>query len=457
MKVKQFVKLISKDEGSGLILALMTLMVLSILGASLGVITIGSYKLGDINRDDNSAYYIAEAGANAAYDELQSTVNATYNNSFTETSFFESLEFKLQNNSEPTIYRRYYFENQFGELPEATVTIEKSGLGSSREYLIKSVGTIGQRKRTLDKNVTVTWIDKSNGEIGSSFPDITTTVAKSKMTIDNNVELTGAVHIDSEEAQLFIGNNVVMNAKVYLHPDADKENSVKWLNEDKSEIVVENRESPLDWRVYRELLASFPDFPDSSSNDEWSSVIETNGEVKTFVFDDLSLNHNLQINGGGKVNVFVKNSLSMGNVNINYGNNADQLQIFYSGVNSVKINETNFNGTLFLNQADLEIDKKPVLKGLIISGGAIVDLGKGVTLDALIIAPDAKITLGNSSNNNHIRGIIIGDEVYLVNNLKLDFSDHYLKNFPLKLPDTGSDGSDSGGGELIVTEPGVEK
>ncbi|MDZ7835806.1 MAG: pilus assembly PilX N-terminal domain-containing protein [Alkalibacterium sp.] len=62
---------IKNEEGSGLVLALMTLLVLSVLGASLGAVTVGSFKLGDVNRDDTSAYYIAEAGANMAYEEME--------------------------------------------------------------------------------------------------------------------------------------------------------------------------------------------------------------------------------------------------------------------------------------------------------------------------------------------------------------------------------------------------
>lgn len=467
MKVKKFVKLTRNDEGSGLVLALMTLMVLSVLGAALGAITIGSFKLGDINRDDNSAYYIAEAGANMAYDELQIKVNDTYNKPHTEDGFHLTNDTFVKDNFKPKIYDA--FDPQFGEDPEASVTIEIIDNENSKDYQITSIGKIGQRTRTVEKNVTVTWSDNSNGGIGSSFPDITTTVAKSKMTIDNGVELTGAVHIDSEAPNsLFIGNKVVMDSIVYMHPNADKETSIDWQNEKQSGVTVENRAEPLDWEVYEKLLLSFPTFPDASVSDEWSNVIETNGGVKNFVFDDLSLNEDLQIIGGGRVNIFVKNSLSMGEANINLNGNADQLQIYYSGNASVNIYKSNFKGSLFLKQSDLLVSNHPLLNGLIISGGDIVNLGGGVILDALIIAPNASVTLSNSSNNNSIQGIIIGDKVHLVNNLKLDFDDYYLENFPLKLPDPESDGSGSGegtegdsgsgsgGGDLITTEPGIE-
>lgn len=74
MKKDKHINIFKKEDGAGLVLALMVLMVLAVLGVAVAGVTIGSHKLGDISRDSNSAYYIAEAGANLAYDEIESGV-----------------------------------------------------------------------------------------------------------------------------------------------------------------------------------------------------------------------------------------------------------------------------------------------------------------------------------------------------------------------------------------------
>ena len=86
------IKHLREDEkGSGLVLTLMVLLVLSVLGVSIGALTLGSYRLSDANRDDTSAYYVAEAGAVAAYESIQSQVLGAYESNATEGSFYDHV------------------------------------------------------------------------------------------------------------------------------------------------------------------------------------------------------------------------------------------------------------------------------------------------------------------------------------------------------------------------------
>ena len=80
MNKEKLTKTLRNEDGAGLVLALMVLMVFAVLGVAVGAVTIGSHKLGDISRDNNSAYYIAEAGANLAYKEIEIGVMDAYNN-----------------------------------------------------------------------------------------------------------------------------------------------------------------------------------------------------------------------------------------------------------------------------------------------------------------------------------------------------------------------------------------
>ena len=78
MNREKLTKIFKKEDGAGLVLALMVLMVLTVLGLTVAGVTIGSHKLGDTSRDSNSAYYIAEAGANLAYEEIKNSVMPAY-------------------------------------------------------------------------------------------------------------------------------------------------------------------------------------------------------------------------------------------------------------------------------------------------------------------------------------------------------------------------------------------
>lgn len=76
--MRQTKRFLVEESGSSLVYTLLVLTVLSILGISIGMVTLGSYQLGLNNRESTSTFYIAESGANLAYAEITSMVNETY-------------------------------------------------------------------------------------------------------------------------------------------------------------------------------------------------------------------------------------------------------------------------------------------------------------------------------------------------------------------------------------------
>ncbi|NLC40394.1 MAG: hypothetical protein GX763_05700, partial [Clostridiaceae bacterium] len=131
MSRKAIKNLLKKEDGAGLVLALMVLMVFAILGIAVAGVTVGSHKLGNISRDSNSAYYIAEAGANLAYEGIKNGVMPAYENSSNdETIYFNNIAGMIAAFN-PKEYAEETFETQFGDQPKATITIsdpkEKDG------------------------------------------------------------------------------------------------------------------------------------------------------------------------------------------------------------------------------------------------------------------------------------------------------------------------------------------
>ncbi|MPM17095.1 hypothetical protein SDC9_63479 [bioreactor metagenome] len=156
------IKHLREENGSGLVLTLMVLLVLSVLGISIGTLTIGSYRLGAANRDATSAYYVAEAGAVTAYEEIQSQVLGVYNKNATEAAFYESISSMVS--ALPKL-SSVDFKPQFGSKPIATITTARQ---DEKNYIITSTGEVDGKKRTVAKKFTVNWIEKNTGSGGGS-------------------------------------------------------------------------------------------------------------------------------------------------------------------------------------------------------------------------------------------------------------------------------------------------
>ena len=144
------IKHLREDEkGSGLVLTLMVLLVLSVLGVSIGTLTLGSYRLSDANRDDTSAYYVAEAGAVAAYEEIQSEVLSAYENNATAGSFYNNVSTIVNGQKGKSAID---FGEQFGTEPTATIETAQKDL---KTYTIISTGEVDGKKRIVTKQFTV--------------------------------------------------------------------------------------------------------------------------------------------------------------------------------------------------------------------------------------------------------------------------------------------------------------
>lgn len=200
-KNKRKLKLI-KEEGSGLVLALMVLLVLSVLGASLGVVTIGSLQLSTVNRDSNSAYYIAEAGANMAYEELKGSARKSFENSENSTDFYTGInsdmkEFFIEKNYDKNIFTR-----QHGNFPTAKVKLTKEDTGDTRKYKIQSTGEVGGKERTVEKPVEIIWKPLDiQVEDPLSIPKGAAVIIKKDIEMNSsNVKIIGDLYIEEKNS-----------------------------------------------------------------------------------------------------------------------------------------------------------------------------------------------------------------------------------------------------------------
>lgn len=368
-------KILQKENGSGLVLTLMVLVVLSVLGSALGVVTVGSYRLGDINRDSTSAYYIAEAGANMAYEELKEIVQSAYEDpdSVSDQTFYRKIKFDFTN------FNKEYsteFKIQSGEQPEAIVTIEgPRSEGEKEKYTIVSRGKISNKTRKVEKILEVSWVDK---EI---IPDDTFPINIDDSVITFNNQLIRKNHFDVKGKIRHDGTGLV--------------SSTSGLN------IVEDKN--INWENYSTQFEKFipTEFTDQRGEVSGQEKLHFEGDtlierlvpgkntqisfdedVLNLVVKDLYIdNHfkSLSITGSGKINLFVTEELTFHNganseIKFNGDGTANKLNIFYSGKSDLEFKgKFTFKGGLFIKDQNAYFRNHATIHGNIISGGQIIE------------------------------------------------------------------------------------
>lgn len=278
MEEKQMTKFFKNEEGSGLILSLMTLLVLSVLGVSLGTISLGGHRLSGVNRDSSSAYYIAEAGANMAYEEIEKIVTEAYAVSSNKDAFESILNEQIPENFKK--YESGVFSTQFGKQPEADIRVYYESNENIREYTIDSKANIGNHNRTAQKKVTVNWVSKDTGGGGTlpSLPSGTSLIAKNSVKMIGGATIHNDIYIDSNVPYpITIEGGARRPSGTTFYNSPLNEFNIYNLPENYAhidEIKVDESEFVIPWNQYENIVTSFPDielhssypsFPDSTT------------------------------------------------------------------------------------------------------------------------------------------------------------------------------------------------
>lgn len=451
MMKRKWSQILKREEGSGLILALMTLMVLSVLGISLGMITVNGFRLSHINRDSTSVYYIAEAGANQAFEDIRSGVMGIYSEETNSSEFLNKVE-----NQYLGLTKVYTdFEPQNGKMPQATIEVVEGE--EDNDYILRSTGTIGNASRTVEKPFGVNWVEKrKTGDYLVDTPFDATVVVKNLISIGSNSVIKGLNEGEPGSIFYFAENSIEMQGnmndlRINLHIPEAASSPIRH-NPPRVNIIREN--DFINWDNYTQFLNNFPDFETLTVEKKSTfsnNTIDTGGGVKRIYVDNLNLSEGLRITGGGRVDFFVENNLTLrGNINSGESSNARQLQIFHKGNTPNFGGNLNFKGTLFTEKSDIDFTSDAIINGVIIAGGTNFSMSH-IDGEFAIIAPYAKISFYNSSSNRFISGFIIADKIDFRQNTEIRLNNTYIKDFPLVIPGFADDEFNENG---EVIEPG---
>ena len=465
MNKEKLLKVFKKEDGAGLVLALMVLMVLAVLGVTVAGVTIGSHKLGHINRDSNSAYYIAEAGANLAYEDIKSGVMPAYETSANSDLNYFSKITQLVRAVDGKTYTD--FSDQFGGQPLATVTIEPTPSNDVKEYTIVSTGEINGTTRTVKKVFNVNWVERNSGIGLPPLPDDCALYIGGKISFPFSLlsKPMSIVSGDIKTGPEFKGD-YYQNYKL-------KHNKTDGVTTN----TIDNSEIP-DMEPYRKI--QFPDLPVDymQYNDKHPELdIDTSLSARTIsensrirnlkvgrlsliglsgspltvdtglgnktinlVVRDLYVYNDINIIGDGTVNLYVTRSMDFVSTSNGLkvgGDRVDQLNIIYSGSESVLIGRigyfTNqiidFIGTIFSGNAEMIFYNNVKFEGIIITFGSSLTLYYNVNVIAVIYAPNSEVNMYGGSKLN---GGLVANNVYFSRYTLLSASPNEIQYSPLE-------------------------
>lgn len=476
-------KIIKAEEGSALVLVMMVLLVLSVLGAALGVTTIGSLNLSENNQDINSAYYIAQAGANMAYEEIKVEVDNAYEQAKQQTeserSFFNYINGKLS----PRNYTDPYFKSTTTSQSKAEVKIIQLGEDTEKEstykYMIQSTGNVNGKTLTVEKPVDITWKRHGIGEEEQKIwtPNVALTF-KESLYVDN-ISPIGWL-----KSQIYIYGNIIHDSSTNTpFPGPGSINHRRWINTGLFQgywHYYKTDKKNIKWEKYDHLISKFPDSPPyyPSDYEHWklfgldyyninsdtyieeidTSVlgritIDTKGETINLVVKNLTLSgaKKLEIKGNGTVNLYVKDQLKFSDFS-NLENKNGQLNILYaSNRNPVEIyGFAKIKGSLFVKNADIIVGGLTEITDGIISGGNSIKIVGGNEIGGMVYAPYANVQF---EGGTEINGIVLARRLYVWGFATINYNGEYIDDFyyyeEVKEDSTIDD--------LISSEPALEQ
>ncbi len=484
----KFTKAFKKEDGAGLVLALMVLMVLAVLGVAVAGVTIGSHKLGHISRDSNSAYYIAEAGANLAYTEIRSGVISAYENANGEkTNYYVNVHNQLGPFTPDKVYASGYFDSQFGDQPQAIVEVRgPDGHDEGKLYTIRSTGEISGKSRTVEKSFLVKWvpITKNDEEGFPPMPVTSTLIAKNRIDFLGG-SIKGDVFLDSQEEGSFqFGSYGRVDGDIYSSYEGHLPDIItkpSYRSNLYNNLVYQKLETSWDDYIVMLDMIKLPD-----SYEEYAHIDDLNNTSygTYYINEDVNLNeinifgsatlriqnvnkdihivaNNLTITGGGKVifegdgkvHFHILNQFTLnGGGKFNEGGDRSIARVYYYGNNPISIDSgVSLNSNLLMKIAPLTLSGGGKVTGAIITGGTTINLSGGSVNNAMIYAPKAHV---NASGGGQVKGIFVAESFKLTGGTSFSFDtfDHGIL-----FPDpTGSGGTGEGGTGQIGSETTLE-
>jgi len=422
--------LLKNDKGSALVMVMMALLVLSLLIGAVLTAATANFKTSLDERELQSSYYIAEAGAVYYMQDFKNHVVNCYSTTTTKDLFFEKLENERLGDSKSVLYNTI-FEQEYGTTPKAKITLQRVNELNPRTYTLVSRGSIDNVSRTVTKTFTVKWLNGANIDMAVFSLD--------KMTISNGF-IVGPIgtNLDTPGAITLEGDPDIDNYYLRSHADITIPGG-GWNKKGEKKDLKEER-------IYG--LPEFPAFPaveactvKSSINhaaDYISLTLDLDSDITTYIpeivvsngatltidlhggdrvllIDDFNIPQGkLRIIGDGNLKIYLTDTFSvLGDSIINQPVSdspsdikaaIEKLSFYVKGTdddityNVLGVGEnTKIYGSLYAQDSNITIPGSSGFQGNIVTGGRSVTIsGDTSVITHMIYAPGADVIVTGS-------------------------------------------------------------
>lgn len=499
-----------QESGFAMVGVLIIFIIITVLGLSIVTLSFASVKTSTNERDNQSAYYIAEAGLTYSVQEIERKILEEYDHDDVreEEQFVNKL--KTLANEHP-IYVEFH-DDKISVVNEISIADrfakiniifeEKIEEELAHQFIIESTGVIGEQERTVSSSFSVEWMEKySETESGSYelppfavFTSGQIKIPQGRITGDIGTLNTG------ENGVYFANSGAVHTGKIYV-PGGKESKIVKIENSNiTSEIksidqsyvmpglppflnfpsidscpeskvietpngnkyeVIKNCNLHIDNYVVRDsnyklVMESDLKFDRMIFRENYTLTLDIGDEDKSIVVNHLDLtNGHIKLEGTGRLTIYVRDKITTGSGStINKDGEINNLNIFYAGTNKFKLDgDQKIYGSIYIKNAEAYLTGSGGVYGNIFTGGSKITLSGGSNVEAqLILAPHAAVKVEAG-----------GDIVGAVYSKTFDNSggatvihseDHISLDGPISLAalgiESGSSGGSSGGGTNVV-------
>ena len=417
-----------------MILVLLIVLILSVLGLSILGMASSNMQMGDVNRDYQSVFYIAESGIDYEVKGLNDAVENNSEDADDAEEFFTDMDNYFKDNFTGENYSKVIqvFDDQFGEDVTATVRVEGIGTWTASDtehtYTLVSEGDIGGVKRQVASDIELSFTE------GGSPDYYTYDVALFSLgpiTLEGSGRIDGAAGTNTTEpGSINFGSSTGISEDLMISPNANKDTLFTFANNrslenhvNHLEVMEKEREYPLpdypeipslthrgsielQWN-YHDITIDQDGYYDEIKTNSYTMNIDVGNGIRTLVVKNLYDSGKINVVGSGKLLLFVTNKFSLGgDGKFNPQGDDRSVMLYYSGSSTFQVaGACKLKGCVYVQHADTDITASGGVTGHVISGGEKVNITGASFADVRVIyAPNAYVFVGGSGS---VKGAVI--------------------------------------------------
>ena len=449
-------KCLGNEQGYSLLLAIFVLVLVSILGFTILIVSGNTLNTSNNERLDQSLYYIAEGGLVEKRSNLYRDIRDAHNDAITQ--YKNNLQSKAtpppirdfkvlflnQLNAKVDLSNSNYvhFKTQYSYQPKSVVRITRSTSRDKVTYTIIATGTINGNSRRVTQDIEVLLDSAFLNSGGTGNTGDFAVYTKNNITFgyyDIRTNVKGHLASASNSKVNVNGWNPEPINITYDPKSFDmlvKDTFQKQLNFDSNyfgNILYRPNGSSLikdnsligNWNEHNNKTLTLSDnlkLNTFSTSSNLTFNIDVGNSDKIIYVNNFTFNGTLNILGSGNLTIYVKDNINFQHSKINVNGNPNKLNIYYAGTNKITIaNGIELKGNLYIKDADLDFSGGAEISGSFYSNGhgkTKID-GGTISNDVVFIVPTSDVTITGGAN---FKGSILSNSLLIDGGSKIDSS-----------------------------------